>query len=87
MLNDVYRCSYNDTKYKYDKLQKFNIKGYDYKCSNYKIHLDSELSEYFFVFGRFMYCYILVLVVAIMMLYYVAVYRHCVGYDLVLISI
>jgi hypothetical protein len=70
MLNDVYRCLYNDMKYKYDKLQEFKIKG-----------------RYYVVFGRFMYCYILVLVVAVMMLYYMLVYRHCVDYYLVLISI
>jgi hypothetical protein len=26
MLNDVYRCSYNGMKYKYNKLQKFKTK-------------------------------------------------------------
>jgi hypothetical protein len=74
-------------KYKYDKLQKFKIKVYDYKGLNYKIHLGTELRYYYIMFGRFMYCYMLVLVIAIMMLYYVVVYRHCVDYNLVLISI
>jgi hypothetical protein len=87
MLNVVYKCLYNGIKYKYDKLQKFKNKGYDYKGLNYKIQLDADLRYYYIVFGRFMYCYMLVFVVAIVMLYYVVVYRRCVGYDLVLISI
>jgi hypothetical protein len=70
-------------KYKYEKSQKFKIKGYDYKGLNYKMHLDAELRYYYAVFGHFM----TLLVVAVMMLYYVLVYRHCVGYDLVRISI
>jgi hypothetical protein len=58
-----------------------------YKGLNYKIHLDAELRYYYVVFRRFMYCYILMFTITIMMLCYVIVYRHCVGYNLVLISI
>jgi hypothetical protein len=39
------------------------------------------------MFRGFMYCYIFMFILAIMMLYYVVVYGHCFGYDLVLISV